>query len=309
MRQANKQDKDAILNIWSQCFGADMRYQNILTANDYPLKDTYVLEIHNNIVSVLTLLPIQWQNADRSEVRKGSYVYGVATLPQYRGKGHSTKLMKEALSMLKEQGQDFAVLYPAEEGLQDFYVKQDFVPCASQLELEVDEETQELWLDAVDEYNDAGWELEPIESGEEYEAIRHALLAKDCKAHNGEGYFTWTADHYAYNHSEAGYYGGGLCKICVDGEPVAIAGCWPSGGNSPWEQGSVILKEFLCDEEHRDGALSVLAEFAGGKSMMLCAPAWEQAEGAEKVPFGMIHWLKECAKVEMNDSYLALVVD
>ena len=32
MRHANKQDKDAILNIWTQCFGADMRYQNILTA-------------------------------------------------------------------------------------------------------------------------------------------------------------------------------------------------------------------------------------------------------------------------------------
>ena len=112
MRHANKQDKDAILNIWTQCFGADMRYQNILTANNYPLEETYVLEQGNQVVSILTLLPVEWHG--KGETRKGRYVYGVATLPQYRGKGYSTKLMKEALSMLKEQGEDFAVLYPAE---------------------------------------------------------------------------------------------------------------------------------------------------------------------------------------------------
>lgn len=307
MRHANKQDKDAILNIWTQCFGADMRYQNILTANNYPLEDTFVLEVNDQVVSILTLLPIQWQG--KGEVRKGRYVYGVATLPQYRGKGYSSKLMKEALSMLKEQGEDFAVLYPAEEGLQDFYAKQGFVPCGAQIESDVDEEEQEAWLDAVDDYTDAGWELEPIESGKEYEEIRHALLEKGCKEQGGDGYFTWTAEHYAYNHNEAGYYGGGLCKICIDCEAVAIAGCWPSGGNSPWEQGNMILKEFLCDEEHRAGALSVLAEFAGSKSMVLCAPAWENKDSENKVAFGMIHWLKECAKVDMGDSYLALVVD
>ena len=38
MRLANKSDKEAILNFWTVCFGADMRYQNILTATDYPLK-------------------------------------------------------------------------------------------------------------------------------------------------------------------------------------------------------------------------------------------------------------------------------
>ena len=307
MRHANKQDKDAILNIWTQCFGADMRYQNILTANNYPLEDTFVLEVNDQIVSILTLLPIQWQG--KGEVRKGRYVYGVATLPQYRGKGYSTKLMKEALGMLKEQGEDFAVLYPAEESLQTFYAKQGFVPCGAQLECDVDEEQQEAWLDAVDDYTDAGWELEPIESGKEYEELRHLFLEQDCGKQSGDGYFTWTAEHYAYNHNEAGYYGGGLCKICVDGEPVAIAGMWPSGGNSPWEKGKVIIKELLCAEEHREGALAILSEFAGDKSLYLGLPAWETMEGADEVPFGMIRWLKECRKVEMSDSYLSLVVD
>ena len=123
MRHANKQDKDAVLNIWTQCFGADMRYQNILTANNYPLEDTFVLEVNDQVVSILTLLPIQWQG--KCEVRKGRYVYGVATLPQYRGKGYSSKLMKEALSMLKEQGEDFAVLYPAEEA-KDMQLHNDY---------------------------------------------------------------------------------------------------------------------------------------------------------------------------------------
>lgn len=306
MRLANKSDKEAILNFWTVCFGADMRYQNILTATDYPLKNTYVLEDGKEIVSIMTLLPAQWQG--KGEIRKGSYVYGVATLPKHRGKGYSRKLMKEALEMLTADGQDFAVLYPAEESLQEFYAQQGFVHCGKQLELEVSEEQQEQWLDTVDEYTDKGWELESIESGKEYEEIRHALLAKSC-GDKGEGYFTFSADHYAYNHNEAGYYGGGLCKICVDGEPVAIAGMWPSGGNSPWEKGKVIIKELLCAEEHREGALAILSEFAGDKSLYLGLPAWETMEGAEEVPFGMIRWLKECRKVEMSDSYLSLVVD
>ena len=76
MRLANKSDKEAILNFWTVCFGADMRYQNILTATDYPLKNTYVLEDGKEIVSIMTLLPAQWQG--KGEIRKGSYVYGVA---------------------------------------------------------------------------------------------------------------------------------------------------------------------------------------------------------------------------------------
>ena len=71
----------------------------------------------------------------------------------------------------------------------------------------------------------------------------------------------------------------------------------------------MILKEFLCADEHREGALSILAEFAGSKSMVLCAPAWDKNVSGDKAAFGMVHWLKECAKVEMGDSYLALVVD
>ncbi len=308
MRQATKTDKDAILNIWSQCFGADMRYQNILTANDYPLKDTYVLEVGKQVVSILTLLPTTWSNG--TEERKGIYVYGVATLPQYRGKGYSTQLMNEALEMLKAKGDvDFAVLYPAEEELQDFYGKQGFVHCGTQIEVEVDEELQEQWLDAVDDFTDAGWELEPIDSGKEYAELRHELLKKSCADNNGEGYFLWTADHYAFNHNDAGYYGGGLCKISIDGEAVAVAGCWPMGGNNPWEGGRVFIKELFCAEEHKQGVLSVLAEFAGGKSMIMNLPAWDKSAEGEKVNFGMIKWLNESAKVDMKDSYLALVMD
>lgn len=309
MRQAKNEDKEAILGIWSQCFGADMRYQNILTAGDYPLENTFVLESGHQILSIMTLLPIQWQNGDGSEQRKGHCIYGVATLSQYRGKGYSSKLMKEVLAMLKEQDDDFAVLYPAEESLQAFYAKQGFVPCGTQLEIEIEEEQQEQWSDSADDYTDAGWELEPIEQGEEYEELRHALLKNSCAAKNGAGYFTWSPEHYDYAHREAGYYGGGLCKISCNGEAVAVAGCWPNGGNSPWEKGTVIIKEFLCPEEKQEAALALLAEFAGEKSMILYRPTWEKKDGETTVPFGMIHWLKECKKTELGDSYLSLVID
>ncbi len=307
MRLATKADKEAILNIWTVCFGADQRYQNILTANDYSLKDTYVLEVNKEIASILTVLPVDF--CGQGETRRGSYLYGVATLPKFRGNGYSSKLMKEVLDKLSQEGSDFALLYPAEEGLQSFYAAQGFVPCGTQWDMEVSEEQQEAWLEKVDDYTDSGYELEPVGSGKEYGQLRHGLLEASCAANKGEGYFLWSPEHYAFNHNEAGYYGGGLCKISKDGEAVAIAGCWPSGNNSPWERGKIIVKEFFAQEEHKEAALAILAEFAGSKALWLSQPAWEAADGGEKVPFGMIRWLKECKKLDLSDSYLALVLD
>ncbi len=307
MRQATKADKEAILNIWSVCFGADMRYQNILTAGAYPLKDTYIMEENKEIASIVTILPVEWQG--KGESRNGSYIYGLATLPKFQNKGYGSKLLKEVIEKLTKEGSDFVVLYPAEEELQNFYSKNGFVPCGTQWDIEVGEERQEELLDKVDDFTDAGYELEPVDSGREYREIRHTLMEKSCTANNGEGYFTWTDDHYAYNHNEAAYYGGGLCKITLNGEAIAVAGCWPIGNNSPWEKGKMFFKEFFAQEEHKEAALSILAEFAGSKAMYLSAPAWENVENGEKVPFGMIRWLKECKKVDMSDSYLALVLD
>ena len=308
MRKAVKADKESILNIWAQCFAADSKYQGILSAMDYPLVDTYVHEANGQVVSILTLLPIEWKG--NGEVRKGHYVYGVGTLPQYRGKGYSTLLMKQVLAEIKEQGSDFAVLYPADESLQEFYKNQGFVSCGKQLEIAVDEEVQENWLDNADDFSDADWELQPIESGREYQELRDNFLAKSCKSN--DGYFSWTADHYAFNHNEAAYSNGGLCKITQNDEAKALAACWVQDGNG-WEQGKIIVKEMLfAEDEAKDAALSMLAEFAGGKSLVLCQPAWEKENSLgeiEEVNFGMINWLNQDRKVDFSESYLALVLD
>ena len=312
LRLAKKQDREALLHLWSQCFGADQNYQNQLIAKDYPLRETWVLDIHNQVLAAVTVLPVGWQGRDGSS-RQGAYLYGLGTLPQYRGKGHSHQLMEGVLAQLKEQGKDFALLCPAEESLWDFYAQQGFSPCGQVLEWAVAPEQQEQWLDLADEYCDKGWELEPLEDGEDYAALRHQLLTQDCQELLGEGFFDWGAEHCEWNHREAGTYGGGLCRIVAGDEPVAVAGFWPQEPKDPWqqEQGQVVVKELLCSPGQEEGCLALLAEFAGEKSLLLCMPSWQQRrynEGTVET-CGMIHWLSEERKLPLEESYLSLILD
>ena len=48
-------------------------------------------------------------------------IYGVATDPDYRGRGLASGLMREAMRRIAEEGADAAILIPSQESLKDFY--------------------------------------------------------------------------------------------------------------------------------------------------------------------------------------------
>ncbi len=58
----------------------------------------------------------------------GAYIFGVATLPQYRGKGISRRMMSHLHEMLKGEGAALSCLIPASQSLFDFYGGQGFEP-------------------------------------------------------------------------------------------------------------------------------------------------------------------------------------
>ena len=51
------------------------------------------------------------------------YVSGLATLPQYRGNGHATKVMNQMHQWLKEQHFDYCLLIPADKKAEQWYTK------------------------------------------------------------------------------------------------------------------------------------------------------------------------------------------
>lgn len=58
--------------------------------------------------------------------KKGFYIYGVATLPQFRGRGYASELIKYVCDEKFKQGYDFALTQPADENLFKFYEKLGF---------------------------------------------------------------------------------------------------------------------------------------------------------------------------------------
>lgn len=58
---------------------------------------------------------------------KGCYIYGVTTLPEYRGLGLASAMIRNLLSDLLEKGIDYAVLIAESEELQKWYEMLGFV--------------------------------------------------------------------------------------------------------------------------------------------------------------------------------------
>lgn len=57
---------------------------------------------------------------------KGCYIYGVTTLPEYRGMGLAQAMIKDVLDRLRVLGVGYAVLIAQEEGLRRWYEKLGF---------------------------------------------------------------------------------------------------------------------------------------------------------------------------------------
>ena len=69
------------------------------------------------MAAMLHLLPFE------SELGRTSYIYGVATHPDFRGRGLASQLMHEALRRCDERGDDAVLLIPSpgQAWLRDFY--------------------------------------------------------------------------------------------------------------------------------------------------------------------------------------------
>lgn len=65
-----------------------------------------------------------------------AYIYAVATDPGFRNRGLCRILMEDAASVLKSEGYDGILLYPASEGLVQMYAKMGFAHCTAVGEFE-----------------------------------------------------------------------------------------------------------------------------------------------------------------------------
>ncbi len=126
IRLAEKDDTLSILRIWRECFTGDLLYISNFINYCLPYTKTWVVipQESTSAVSALSLLP-SYVIIDSQKIF-GGYIYGVATLSNFRGHSLSKRLIETAISYCKENEIQYIVIKPAESSLFDLYKKQSF---------------------------------------------------------------------------------------------------------------------------------------------------------------------------------------
>lgn len=118
-------DEIACKELWQAAFGDDDAFTDTFLIRYYSRRRMLGIERDGRLAAMLHLLPFH------SALGRTTYIYGVATAPEYRGQGLATQLMHEALARIEAQGDDAAVLIPTpdEEWLRTFYERFSFAGC------------------------------------------------------------------------------------------------------------------------------------------------------------------------------------
>ena len=108
-------DEIACKRLWIKCFGDEETFIDSFLIGHYSRKRMLAAEEDGRLAAMLHLIPFE------SELGRTTYIYGVATDPDYRGRGLASGLMREAMRRIAEEGADAAILIPSQESLKDFY--------------------------------------------------------------------------------------------------------------------------------------------------------------------------------------------
>ena len=109
-------DEAACKKLWIEVFG-DEEEADAFLIRHYAPRHMLSVECEGRMAAMLHLLPFE------SELGRTSYIYGVATHPDFRGRDFASQLMHEALRRCDEHGDDAVLLIPSpgQEWLRDFY--------------------------------------------------------------------------------------------------------------------------------------------------------------------------------------------
>ena len=110
MRYAKEEEIDDIKEIWNYCFNDEESFVNYYFNNKYDNNNTIVACEDKDIVSSLQLN--QYKIKLDGKEYETSYVVGVSTFPQVRGRGYMKKIMEYSLNELYKRNQLVSILMP-----------------------------------------------------------------------------------------------------------------------------------------------------------------------------------------------------
>ena len=109
-RIATDKDYDQIRKIWTYCFNEGEEVENCYFENKYRAENTVVAELDGDVVASIHLNQHTIKFGNKEE--NVSYVVGVSTLPEARGKGMMKSLMNLSFEEMYNRGQNVSILMP-----------------------------------------------------------------------------------------------------------------------------------------------------------------------------------------------------
>ncbi|MCR8746549.1 GNAT family N-acetyltransferase [Romboutsia lituseburensis] len=132
IRHAKEDELNDIKNIWNYCFNDGENFVDYYFKNKYKRHNTIVVEDEGEVVSSLQLN--QYKINLNNKIYNTSYVVGVSTLPQVRGRGYMKNIMKFMLKELYKRNQLVSILMPIDYRL---YRKYGYEHCYDQIEYNI----------------------------------------------------------------------------------------------------------------------------------------------------------------------------
>lgn len=119
IRRPDQKEVMELKQIWKVCFEDSDHYIDFYFKHCFQLSRTLVCEEDGMLVGMMTVLPSLLYT--KTSIIKGGYIYAVATLPEYRGRGIMSKLEEAAKKFVAEQNGSFLTLVPAKKSLFTVY--------------------------------------------------------------------------------------------------------------------------------------------------------------------------------------------
>lgn len=273
----------ALKELWKLAFGDPDGYIDLFFDHRFREKETLVDLEGDRVAGMLFLLPITVITPlGEMDAR---YIYGVATHPEFRGQGISTRLLHRAHREMEKEDVILSILVPATKELFQFYEHRGY---------SIEFNCRRLTLAP-----------EEIPAGEEV-PLSPSTFAGEAALRNW--YFNrchmfgrWDAKALSYQDVEAQYIGGEILSF-----PQGYAYCVP-------DEGRVLIKELVLPKEldFCQVARAIHRRYGAREYQYRL---WEDIPVGELSPYAMTHWIKEKRQKKLEDvegrsSYLGLTLD
>lgn len=184
----------SLRGLWKQAFGDSDAFLDGFFATGFAPDRCRCITWNDRVAAALYWFDCTWEG------RKLAYIYAVATLEDFQGKGFCRKLMEDTHSHLRELGYAGAVLVPGSRSLFDMYEKMGYRSFSPRLWQEITAGQEKARIRA----------LTPQEYGEK----RNSRLPA-----GGIGQDEVTISYLA---TFAGFFEGEGCLFCGGGDEVFV---------------------------------------------------------------------------------------